>query len=286
MADIKKILQSPISFPVWFLVLIVVSFGATLMIHGNGDDAGNGGGGDDSFGYTCFANMVTDTTKSSCAVESWGPWTDEKKESSQSCYNKVAQTRVGTGYLSVYSETYDANGCTPNYSATSYKKACQVKVRKVSTVRNTAKAGCAGASTSTPDTNFDTGEVSTEVVETTEGGDIKDRKTYNNTRQLLADAFELKLIADPQIVRQGNPTILKWSARGVLSCVLNGGDDSWTYKVPSTRTKDILRGISGQEKTSPIQSEIVYKLSCVKASDNSRVEKTVKIKVVPNWREQ
>ncbi len=279
-----NIFKSKINFYTWFTVLLIVALGSALIIRANVDDGGNDGGG--GWDPPCFANMVTDTTKTSCAVESWSDWAEESREETQSCYSKVTKTRTGTGYVSVFEETYDANGCTPNYSASSYKKACQVKERKYVSVKETSKPGCDGSrGGGTPDDEFTEGDLTTEIVEVTEGSEIIDRKTYSNSSQLLADAFNMELTADPQIVRQGNNTNLKWSARGVVSCTLSGNGDSWTYRVPSRRTADIIRGISGEEQSSPINEETVYTLSCARASGGS-ADETVIIKVVPNWQEQ
>ncbi len=284
MSNLKDVLNSKISFPIWFFTLLIVAFSATFVMMANDDDGGNGG--DSVGGPPCFTNMVTDTVKTSCAVESWSDWTEETREETQSCYSKVTQTRTGTGFVSVFEETYDANGCTPSYSASSYKKACQVKEKRYVSVKVEDKPDCNGKiGEDIPGDEFTEGDLTTEIVEVTEGGEIIDRKTYRNSSQLLADAFNMELMADPQIVRQGNSTTLKWSARGVVSCSLSGNGDNWSYRVPSRRTADIIRGISGEEQSSPINEETVYTLSCARATGGN-AEETVLIKVVPNWQEQ
>ncbi len=261
-----------------FILFIVTLSGVFMTMAVNDDDGGNGGG---IWGRPpCFTNMVTDTVKTSCAVESWGDWTEETREETQSCYSKVTQTRTGTGYVSVFEETYDANGCTPSYSASSYKKACQVKERKTGTIR----VRCSGGDDDDDDDDDNDDEITT-IIEVKEDDKTTDHRTYGTVNQLLADAFNMELTADPQIVKQGNSTNLKWSARGVVSCRLSGNGDTWSYRVPSRRTADIIRGISGEEQSSPINEETVYTLSCSKAAGGN-AEETVLIKVVPNWQEQ
>ncbi len=274
MSDNKNIL---IQLGVVFTLLVLVA-GGIYLSRANDDDGGNGGG--DS-APACFTRMVTDTVKTSCAVESWSDWQDSgTPQETQSCYYKIAQTRTGTGFLNVYTETYDAGGCTPSYSASSYKKACQVEETRNVTKKQTV---CGNDDDPTDDKIVATeDEILTSVTE----GQTVDSSTrsYASANQMLSDALELKLSADPQIVRQGATTTLSYMARSVTNCELKGTNgDSWTYTV-ANRTTEMLRGVSGKQESSPLQEEVTYTLSC-RAFNGQNVSESVKVKVVPTWQE-
>ncbi len=270
------------------LIVAVLAFSpAAYLAFSNEDDSGNGDGWGDSWSDTpepvCYTNMVTNTVQSGCAVETWTDWQNvgEPQESVDSCYYNIRQERIGTGAITVFTETYDANSCTPNYSASSYKKVCQVSEARIVSYK---KPECGGT-----DDGFNDPEVIDELETViTEGEEIEGTRTsFSDPNAALADALFISLDADPKLVRQGGSTTLIWEARSVRLCTLSGSNgDTWTYTVNPATTANMMRGISGEQLTqNPIEEETVFTLTCT-TYDNRRVSESVTVKVVPRWEER
>jgi hypothetical protein len=93
------------------------------------------------------------------------------------------------------------------------------------------------------------------------------------------DAFRASMIrvtigANPQLVRSGDRSTVKWAGREVTSCTVTGtnGDGPWT-------------GTSGEQVTAPISGQIIYTANCV-GFNGTPVSATTSVGMIPVFQEQ
>jgi len=106
-----------------------------------------------------------------------------------------------------------------------------------------------------------------EIEWITIGGDGNGDGSGYGATDILAEIF-----ANPILVAQGTPTVIRWLSIETDSCEVSAPNgDSWT-------------GTTGEELTSDIEEEITYTLTCEGYEGTTFVD-SVKVRVVPEWQE-
>jgi hypothetical protein len=91
----------------------------------------------------------------------------------------------------------------------------------------------------------------------------------------LPPSADLDIRAIPSLLRQGNTTLVNWSAEDVESCTVQGDNgDNWSG------TKSPVGG----ETSSPITGETTYTLSCLDA-DGTPHTKQATVRIIPTFQE-
>jgi hypothetical protein len=240
--------------------------------------------------YIC-THIVDETDP--CTNGSWGGWqTLSTSNDTASCVSTQVQSRTYTGsrvvrhviqYLNLrtacesgYTQEQigSGGGASGNQGrggdVITESSACQIV--ETQTTRTPMTTGsCAGRTTTTaPQTTITSSQ--------TDIGSIQ-QATQHVAGVSDLDAFRASMIrvtigANPQLVRSGDRSTVKWAGREVTSCTVTGtnGDGPWT-------------GTSGEQVTAPISGQIIYTANCV-GFNGTPVSATTSVGMIPVFQEQ
>ncbi|MDP6387844.1 MAG: hypothetical protein QGG63_01010 [Candidatus Pacebacteria bacterium] len=223
-----------------------------------------------------------------CGNGNWGTWsTISTTGDSGQCTQVKTEKRIYTGtretrhilqYLSLrtscqsgYSQAQhgDSGGSSGFHggSIVSETAACQIEeTRTTADIAGTCSGGGGGGGQT---------DVTTSSVQTDTG--TSDSQTTNisaleQLTQFREEKIDGQITADPDLLRRGNTTEVRWQGVEVTACTVTGSNgDSWS-------------GTSGEEITSPIESVTTFTLNCT-AFNDTQVQDSVEVEVLPEFQE-
>lgn len=221
-----------------------------------------------------------------CGNGSWSAWsvsgvTGDPAQCTQvttekRTYTGTRETRhilqyltLRTGCDSGYSQARhgDGGGASGFHggSIISESSACQIEeTRTTADVAGTCSGGGGG----------DTDVTTTSVQTDTGAGDSQttDISALDQLTQFREGKIDGQITANPELLRSGNTTEVRWQGVEVTSCTVTGTNgDSWS-------------GTAGQETSSPIEASTTYTLDCT-AFNDTQVQDSVDVNIIPEFQE-
>lgn len=263
----------------WIISAVILAALAVVIVAATGSVSSNAD-------YIC-TRVVEEN--GDCTNGSWGGWTPVSTDADQNtCVLTETEQRTYTGtrairhtlqYLSGRTrcgagyEEADAGNWNEAWSGfhggtiTSESAACQVvETRRTRSPITTGACAARDPITTTVTTETQTidGQVSTTREDATAGA---------------FDRFAtLDIVARPQLVQEGDTTVVSWETDDMKECTVTGTTESGVII-------DTWAGLEGEEVSAPIPERTTFTLACVTIVSETEKTGSVIVDINPDWQE-